>query len=38
MDELIKQALNEYFSDYKKYHLIIHIAFLIIIESTPKSI
>ncbi|AMC10262.1 hypothetical protein Lupro_02885 [Lutibacter profundi] len=31
MDELIKQALNEYFSDYKKYHLIILISFVIII-------
>lgn len=31
MDELIKQALDEYFSDYKKYHLIILISFVLII-------
>jgi hypothetical protein len=31
MNDLIKEALDEYFSDFKKYHLIILIAFTIII-------
>jgi len=31
MSELINQALNEYFSDFKQYHLIILIAFTLII-------
>jgi hypothetical protein len=31
MDKLIKQALDEYFSDYKEYHLIILICFVVII-------
>lgn len=31
MDELIKSALEEYFSDFKEYHLIILILFTIII-------
>lgn len=31
MEELIKQALNEYFADFKKYHLIILICFGLII-------
>ncbi len=31
MDELIKQALDEYFSDFKEYHLIILIAFTVVI-------
>jgi|GEM_PF-1374196 len=31
MDELLKQTLNEYFSDFKKYHLIILICFAVLI-------
>jgi hypothetical protein len=31
MNELLKQALDEYFSDFKKYHLIILICFTILI-------
>ena len=31
MNNLIKEALDEYFSDFKKYHLIILIAFTVII-------
>lgn len=31
MDELVKNALDEYFSDFKEYHLIILILFTIII-------
>lgn len=31
MEELIKQVLNEYFVDFKKYHLFILICFVIII-------
>jgi len=31
MDKLIKQALDEYFSDFKDYHLIILIAFTVVI-------
>ncbi len=31
MEELIKQVLEEYFSDYKKYHLVILICLVIII-------
>ena len=31
MESLIKQALDEYFSDFKKYHLLILILFTIII-------
>lgn len=31
MEELIKKALNEYFSDFKEYHLIILILFAVII-------
>lgn len=31
MDELIRQALNKYFSDFKEYHLIILICFTVII-------
>jgi len=34
MDELIKNVLNEYFSDFKKYHLIILVLFTIIIALT----
>ena len=32
MEELIKQALDKYFSDYKQYHLIILILFVVIIS------
>ena len=31
MDELIKEALENYFSDFKEYHLIILISFTIVI-------
>ena len=31
MEELIKEVLNEYFADFKKYHLIILICFVVII-------
>lgn len=31
MDELVKNALEEYFSDFKEYHLIILISFTVII-------
>ena len=31
MDDLIKEALEEYFSDFKQYHLIILIGFTIVI-------
>lgn len=33
MNELLKQALNEYFSDFKKYHLIILICFIVLIAT-----
>ena len=32
MNEIIKEALNEYFSDFKEYHLIILILFTIVIS------
>lgn len=31
MKELIVQVLNDYFSDFKKYHLIVLIIFTVII-------